>query len=416
MDDIAIIGAGASGLAAALSVCEAARRERDPQPALTLYERSDKVGRSILRSGNGRCNFSNASLNVDRFHNAAFVADALASPVLADAAGNDDACNPVVSFFARHGLVSREEAEGRLYPLSNKASTIVDIFRLYLSAYNVPVELDAALERIEPPREEGGHFTLRHRSGRISRAKRLIVCTGASDDGFGLEDMLPFTTPTPLLGPLRTDTTFAKPLDNIRLRGTVTLKRNGDTLVKESGEVMFRKYGVSGIAVFNLSRFAKRGDTISIDCLPRYDHDQLTHLFMVRRDDFETLTDRPCTNQIALVGMVLPLVADQILRRAGLAGEDILTDEGIARMVPLLKSFDLIVSGMGPSDQCQVNRGGFAVSALNPQTLETRAIRGLYLAGEALDVDGPCGGYNLTWAFASGLIAGASAAASLWGA
>ncbi len=407
MHDIAIIGGGASGLACAVAACEAALRGGRKPPSIILIEVTEKIGRPILRSGNGRCNFSNAHIHPHAYNDPQGFA-AVAEALERHSAGLPSSVNPVVGFFERLGLIWREEPEGRLYPLANKASVVLDVLRSPLLRFGVEVRCSAAVERIVPPKAQHSHFTIHLRGGELMRARKAVVAAGGAAGAFGLEELLPYVQPVPVLGPLMTDNRFTRPLDNVRVRCSASLLRQGERLAEERGEVLFRKYGVSGICIFNLSRLAQQGDVIRLDLLP--DEADPWALMGSRLKTLSQVMAKAPSNYELLQGAVLPLVADQILKSLGLEGAQEATRESATRLAERLSAFDLPVQGIGDASLCQVHRGGFALDAFDPETLEAKEVPGLHVLGEALDMDGACGGFNLHWAFATGLLAGWSLA------
>ncbi len=408
---LAIVGGGAAGLAAAVAAGERAR-ELGAQLEITVFERDDRVGRSVLATGNGRCNFSNANLKFYRFHNYEFVSEAIGR---IGYTADDDV---VHSFFAAHGLAWREEADGRQYPQANKASVVVDVLRASAAAVGVREACEREVAAIEAPRKAGKPFTLRMADGVFERADAVIVACGGKAMGALAAEGLDVLPLQPVLGPMRCsdeDAKLTRELDNIRVRCTVALSRQHDGewahVASERGELMFRKYGVSGICVYDLSRLFQPGDKLSINFLPDIDpfeSDQVEAFFGGRWDALAK-TFGALTYGSFLRGLLLPRVAEALLKRAGLKPGDACTRSDACDLASLLTMFSLSVEGIADADQCQVRRGGFSVAAFDPRTMAARAFPGLYAAGEALDVDGPCGGYNLHWAWSSGLIAGAAA-------
>ena len=390
MGRLAIIGGGAAGLAAAVTAARELRLLGVPGD-VAVYEADERVGRSILATGNGRCNFSNARIDAGAYRNAAFVEAALGALAACSeemaglapegtcgAAGPD----PVHAFFAGLGLVWREEGEGRLYPLANKATSVLDVLR-------------AAI------------------------VKSLLVAVVLATGGRTARELLPegigFAAARPVLGPLRTATDVVRHLNNLRVRCAVTLAGpDGAPKAREAGELLFRDYGVSGIAVFNLSRFAEPGDRLLVDLLPQVPEDGCAAFLHARRRRL-AFGDRPLSREAFLRGMLLPAVARAVLEEAGLAPGAPLAKRDVAVLARALKAFPLEVRGIGDERQCQVRCGGADVAAFDPRTLEARAVPGLHVVGEALDVDAPCGGYNLHWAWASGMLAGRGAVARLTG-
>lgn len=404
MFDIVIIGGGASGLACAVAACEAALRAERSAPKIIILESSDKVGRSILRSGNGRCNFSNADVMPDAYNDPAAV-EAVLSCLQAQAAQmplRAEAPNPVVAFFERLGLIWRRESEGRLYPLANKASVVLDVLRSYLLRFGVEVQCGMRAQKVVLPQAVGGHVTVHAEDGRLVRGRTVVIAAGGAAGAFGLEEVIPHEPPQPTLGPLATDDCFTRPLDNIRVRCVVRLLRNGALCAEERGEVQFRAYGVSGIAIFNLSRLARPRDVLQLDLAP----DVPRHSMEMRRLMLREALAKPPSNFELLQGIVLPLVADQILKRCVLEGALEATDESARQIEDALHAFCLPVKGIGDEGLCQVHRGGFALQAFQADSMQAREHPELFVIGEALDVDARCGGFNLHWAFATGMLAG----------
>ena len=416
MEDIVVIGGGASGLACALAACEQALRAGRTPPRILILEATDKIGRPILRSGNGRCNFTNARIAPEAYNHPVHAERVFtALEEAARAAGlPEETPNPVASFFGRFGLVWREESEGRLYPLANKASVVLDILRAALCRFGVRIRLDAAATKVALPRTPESPFTVHLQDGELVRARRVVIAAGGTSNAggaFGLEDVLPCQEPHPVLGPLATEGRITKPLDNIRVRCTARLARNGEELARERGEVQFRTYGVSGIAVFNLSRAAVPGDVLQLDLAP----DLPAGAMEQRRVQLAGALGAALTNAELLQGVLLPRVVEALLKAAQLDGAQAATAQTAAQLERQLHGFALTVRGIGDADLCQVMRGGFALEAFNARTLEAECAPGLHVTGEALDMDAACGGFNLHWAFATGMLAGWHAERALAG-
>ncbi len=450
MKTIAIIGGGAAGLAAAVAAGEAARAQ-GIRACVRVFEASDRVGRPILATGNGRCNFSNAHIDPAVYRNGDFVEEALAQferempggvagrgggGVRADgsACGSSDgvrdgaraaglariaAPNGVVRFFEQHGLAWREEGEGRLYPQANKASVVLDVLRSCAQATGVVEERCCApIAAVEPPRDAGCPFTLRTAEGVFERADAVIVACGGRVARELLPGLFAYAEPRPLLCPLAVspaDARVVRELNNIRAKGALTLRRGGDVLAVEVGEVMFRKFGVSGIAAFNLSRLAAPGDELLVDLLPHLAAGEVPDLLRERQATLAELYGAELTWGSLMRGMLLPQVSDVLLGLAGLEPDGVVRvgkDAAVARLASLLKAWPLGVAGPAEPEHAQVHRGGYDPWAFSPATFEALAVPGLHVVGEALDIDAPCGGYNLHWAWASGIVAGCHAVVS----
>lgn len=430
---IAVIGGGAAGLACAARVAYLAR-QRGVFVEVTLFERDAKVGRPILRSGNGRCNLSNAQLDVSAYHNAAFVADVL-DAAQASCADEVSLCEPILgkvpadlAFFANRGLLFREEGEGRLYPYPNKAQSVLDLLRRALDAHGVGVNVDTCVRKIVVRADACGRsdaacrFALHLDDDRVQHFDAVIVAVGGEGaagvvSAIDMEGaassaaakLVEFVGARPVLCPLAVSSKVVRRLDNIRVKCSVALRRAGALVAEEHGEVLFRKYGVSGIAVFNLSRVAEPGDMLCVDLTPDFSEAEMVGLLQGRIDAMQHAFGHASgvSNVEALDGLLLPLVAEAVLQEAGIAPDAPASD--FARLAHAVKSFELVVEGLAEADKAQVRRGGVSVDSVNPATLELRSVPGAFVVGEALDVDGPCGGYNLHFAWMSGLLAADSA-------
>lgn len=398
---IAVIGGGAAGLAAAIACGE----EAGAAAEVVIFEADERVGRKILATGNGRCNFSNSHIDARVYRNPEFVRAAF------DALGAQP--QSVLQFFSQHGLLWHEEAEGRLYPLTNKASTVVDVLRASVAACGVREACGHGVVAVEPPAEPGKKFTLRMDDGAFERADAVIVACGGVHASL-LPANFSWQPPQPVLGALKADVHDAKALDGVRLRCSVSLLRGlqNELVAQEDGEVLFRKYGVSGIAVFNLSRFVQKGDVLSLDLFPNHSVESLSEFLVTRAADLRKIGLAQTCAEV-LRGMLLPVVSRVVLKRAGLAEENPCSETALNALARCLKSLQFGVEGMGDIRNAQVARGGFAISHFNPATMEAYDQPNLFVVGEALDVDAPCGGYNLHWAWTSGVLAGKAAAAVL---
>lgn len=423
MRTLAIVGGGAAGLVAAIAAGFIARKHGGDLD-IHVYERDDRVGRSILATGNGRCNFSNAHIDAADYHNGPFVQQVF--DALEHLAGTPDA---VHGFFRSLGLQWREEADGRQYPLANKASSVLDVLRAVAQDLGVREICDSDVAAIDPPRQPQGRFTIRMANGVLKRSDGVIIASGGRTISALEIPELARIAPKPVLGPLAVsprDVELTRELDNIRVRCGVRLVSEGSQdanddeplgrqreVTQLAGELMFRKYGVSGICIFDLSRFAQRGDHLVIDLLHELQIEDVASYLSKRRALLQnTLACEPTYSDM-LRGILLPRVSEALLKRAGIHPRDVLEEDGIAGLEKMMCSLSLKVEGIADPGLCQIRRGGFAVSGFDPSTLGARAIPGIYAAGEALDVDGPCGGFNLHWAWASGLVAGCSAGEAL---
>jgi hypothetical protein len=398
--DIVILGAGASGMVAALTAAE--KKEN----RVVLLERQARVGRKLLATGNGRCNLTNTGASPERYHgeDPAFVRPALeAFPPEA-----------ALAFFKGLGLVSVEEPGGRVYPLSDSANSVVDVLRFALDAAGVELRSSCPARRLR--REKDGGFLI-ETDAETLRADRLIAacggCAGAKlggvSDGYELLAQLGHrrTALYPSLAPILTDAEYPRALKGVRADCRLRLIGGGETLGESEGEVQFTEQGISGPAAFDLSRAAATGGkglTLAADFFRAYGADAVPALLRVRRESLPAL---PASD--ALTGMLHNRLGRMLVKYAGLDGNvplAALGDEALAGLARACRDFRLAVRGVAGFDAAQVTAGGLRTAGFNPETLESWFVPGLFACGEILDVDGDCGGFNLQWAWASGRLAG----------
>lgn len=444
---IAILGGGAAGLAAAIasaSVLSREARHGGDAVRVVVYEADNRVGRSILRSGNGRCNFTNSAITrkVVRllsgesvsgeslgYHNEEFVLETLLALEEKDEryrggkGAKAEGSDAVRRLFADLGMLTREEGDGRCYPMSGKAATVLNVLRDAIADLGVEVLCDASVACVEPRRssegEEPSRFLLRLKDGRIEHANHVIVATGGNTAQrlLSLVEGLEYRETTPMLSPLGlVEADIAKRMDNVRVKCRASLLRDNNVIAKENGEVLFRKYGISGIVVFNLSRVARPGDTLRLELLGEPGAVTTQSRLMTARKRLGSRFGCQVTCERLLRGVLQEPVADVVLARAQCDPDAVADKDAVGRIAHTIDAFDSTIAGVGDATLAQVHRGGFVVGAphgIPAATLEVPAVPNLAIVGEALDVDGPCGGYNLHWAWASGMLAGYCAAEAM---
>lgn len=402
--EIAIVGGGASGLAAAIFCA----REKKSGHGIVLLEKGARVGKKLLATGNGTCNITNRQASSAHYHGegaAHFVTPALTQ-------FPPEAC---LDFFQSLGVLCAPREEGREYPLCQQAAAVLDCLRLELSRLGVTERCDAAVSAIT--KKQNG-FSLLLPNGETLFAENVILCTGGAaapslggcSDGYTLASALGHRkTPLfPSIVQVRTDTTFVKAMKGLRTDATVTFMQNGTALCSHTGELLFTEYGISGPAVMQISRAAgdwerrKQGQlTAEIDLLPTVSETALLALLSERRALHRTAAD-------FLTGVLHKRIGQTVCRAAGFALDapmDRLSANELHRLAAAIKHFTLAVVGTQGFGGAQVTAGGIATKDVDPHTMMSRLVRGLYLVGEVLDVDGDCGGYNLQWAWASAFAA-----------
>ena len=378
---VLIIGGGASGMMAALSAAE------DGSNRVMLLERQGRVGRKLLATGNGRCNLTNLGADASRYHGAA--------PEFVKPALERFGVQRTLDYFRALGLLTVAEADGKVYPLSDQASSVLDVLRFAVELRGVTVV--PSCDVIEVKKKARGYEAV-SATGEKYFGDKLIVCCGGCagkrlggvKSGYFLLGQLGHscTALYPCLTQIETDPTWVKALKGVRADCRVALRRGGRVIQETAGELQFTEFGVSGPVAFELSRAASTGGkglTLVLDLFRDYPAEEL------------------------FSGSLQSRLGKTVLKRAGIAMAEPLGSVGDARiddLCKLVKAFPLNVTGVKGFDNAQVTVGGVLVSEFRADTLESRIAPGVFAAGEVLDIDGDCGGYNLQWAWSSGHLAG----------
>ena len=404
---LAVVGAGASGMTAAI---EAARisREIGSDVKITLYEKLPKVGKKILATGNGRCNILNSGSFKGRFSGD----KKLINSVFERYPTEDN-----IAFFSSLGLMLTEEADGRLYPMSLQASSVLDALRFELENLNIEVLCDTAIEKIAIADKK---FVLND----CFESDSLIIAGGGKaspvqgSDGscYSLLSSLGIKINT--VSPALTGIVLKKKnksLKGTRAHGEIMIVDNGKVIASDCGELQYTDYGISGIPAMNVSRyvsehfaFNKKGKIImAVNVLPDFSYEEI----------FDYIIKRKKSNPELLCEDLLTGLMPKKLGIAKLHSSSIQTDKKIgaltkneiAVLTETINSELFEISGTLGFENSQVTAGGVASSELCPNTLECKKLNGLFVCGEILDADAQCGGYNLSWAWSSGRLAGNSA-------
>lgn len=402
---IAVVGAGASGLMAAWQ----AAKELGPG-AVVLLEGNPKPGKKLLATGNGRCNLTNLHIAPEHYHGDV----ELAAPLLARCPARR-----VTEVFGEMGLLCRTDGEGRVYPNNLQAAAVLQTLWDACREAGVQERWGFPCETIVPAQ---GGFLLQGPAGQPLWAGQCVLACGGKaspkhscpEGGYGLAERLglPVTGLRPSLAPLKSTAKALRPLKGMRCKARATLYRQGEAVYGESGEVLFGEGALSGICVFNLS--ARLGETglagleVGLNLLEAMEAEEvMAYLKGLRAGHPQRQAGELFAGALNLrVGWELVkslnIPGDKPLGRLG--------DRDLARAARLAKDWRFPVTGPGPWEGAQVTAGGVPLGEINPVTLESKKQAGLYVAGELLNVDGDCGGYNLHWAWATGLAAGAAAA------
>jgi len=394
--DVAVIGGGASGMFAALTAAKSGSR-----PSVTVYEAGERVGAKLSVTGNGRCNISNVGVSPERYHGSRrFAAAALELFSVQDA----------VRELGKYGVLITEEKDGKLFPYSLQASSVTDCLRFSCAEAGIALECGCTVRGVKA--EKNG-FVLTTERGEAF-AKRVIMATGSVAGVAASEETVyspavtlghRLTKLLPSVVKVKTAAKELKALNGIKVNATVSAVKGGRLLRKESGEVLFTEYGLSGPPVLQLSRLVSSGecDCMLLDLMPEFSLEETEKILLSRGADFR---DRPLSELLS--GMLNKRVGQTVLKLAGYSPEN--RKAALIRAAGLIKALPVKVTGVTGMRSAQVCAGGIETADFNPMTMESRLVKGFYVTGEALNVDGDCGGFNLQWAWTSGYLAGKAVA------
>lgn len=432
---VIVIGAGASGMMAAAWAAMAGRR-------VIVLEHKEKAGKKLYATGNGKCNFTNENMDPKLFHGNR----TLAASVLGRF-GKEE----TLDFFHQIGILPMSR-NGYFYPNSQTAASVVRALEQMLARLEVSVCTGVKIESVSSRKRGKIRFAVQTDSGEY-RGEKLIVATGLlaypglGSDGSALDLVRSFghgfTPVVPALCGLCAEGLHFGESAGVRTDGRIRLLVDGVCVAEDEGELQLTEYGLSGIPVFQVSRHAslalrdKRKVTAEIDFLPRLSKEETVRELMLRldsrllsvrtagdREQAKGMPDRLSDNTRGsaadrervgdrLNGLLHHKLVSVLLARAGIGEEQPATKiptKKIHSLAALMKRCEVTVVSSRGFDHAQVCAGGIRDGEVDPETLESRLVEGLYFCGEILNVDGPCGGYNLQWAWSSGVTAGRNAA------
>ena len=377
MDHIAVIGGGAAGLLAAVRLSQTGKH-------ITLFERGERLGRKLSATGNGQGNVTNLHMGAEHYHTD--------DPALLARALQRFGAEETIAFLETLGGVFLPDARGRVYPAGRQASAITDLFRRELARLDTDIRLSSQVTSLR--REKNG-FALTTAAGTERFSAVLLAAGGCAAPNFGTDGsafslvkplghtVLPLS---PVLVQLKCDANDVRGLKGIRIDAVLTVLRAGREVCRVRGDVLFTESGLSGDATFRASSYAGAGDTVLLDLLPDVSKERILSALQ-KGEGADCLL---CLVNNGL-GRFLYKKSEGDKRRK-------------RRLAALLKGFPVTVKGTLGFAYAQATRGGVPLSEVK-ETLESRLAPNLFFAGEMLNVDGDCGGYNLQWAFTSAYLA-----------
>lgn len=406
--DIIIIGAGAAGLASAYYAIT-----HNPQLNILVLEKESLPGRKLNASGNGKCNLTNSDFKMDCYHSDSdsFIKDWY----------SEQHYTRIVSFFEEMGILLYEKG-GYYYPISNQAKQVSSLLYEKSKSAGVDYRFSTKVTRIHPTKDTHGYgyqvvaTTVEHKQLTFDATYVLLATGGCASaklggckDGYQLaKDMgISCNAIYPVLSPMYVEDKHLTTAKGVRLDANVTLRMPNGFVYKESGQIQFNDNNLSGIVMMNMScyynkmRDKEEGTLLHIDVLPQYNWDQLKAFFVSQKSCFPTESF-----ESLLKGILPGAFVSYLTKRIGIDKDLLLekiTDKHINRITSALKKLEFTPVYVEDFDKAQVTGGGISTDAVSAATFESNQHRNLYIVGEVLDVNGKCGGYNLTFAILSGI-------------
>lgn len=368
---VAIVGGGASGI-----FCAIVLKEQLPNIDVTIYEGQSKIGKKLLQTGNGKCNLSNIDININKYNTKSVkkIIDSFTSEQL-------------ITILNQWGLMIRIDEEGRIYPYSEKATTVLDVFLKKIMETGVNVKSECYIDNIV---YKNG-FCLQTKNNEKFYSDYVILCTGGCSSinyeyntNYLIKELgHSMTALSPSLCALKTKEN-TKPLSGVKIKCSAQMIVDEQELCKTEGEVLFKDNGLSGIAVFILSQFYQKHkkNIVSLDLYPSKSVDELNK---------ELINDNSLENN--LMGYFPKMINMDLIKRA--------KNQTIGEVI---KNYQFTIEDTVGFNNSQVTKGGVLLEEINLENCQSLKNKQLYIAGEALDVDGSCGGYNLHFAFACGYL------------
>lgn len=404
MRHVAVIGGGAAGMMAAITAAREGVK-------VTILEHKDRIGKKILSTGNGRCNFTNT----------------FQTPACYRSDNRDFAWNIIqkfnvektISFFKELGIYPKDR-NGYLYPYSDQAAAMLEVLQIEIAKLDICVMTEINVLDIQPVkrgiRVTTDKKTITVDSVILACGSKAAPVTGSDGSGYQLAKLLGhrIVPVLPALVQLRCAEKFYKSISGVRVQGTVEIYADDISLASDTGEIQLTNYGISGIPVFQVSRYAakaiyqKQSVTAVLNFMPDMNKDEFLSFLQERI----TLCPHKTLDEF-FTGIFPKKLCELWIRLSRLPKEMRVSDlsgEQLEKLVLLIQHLRTHITETNAFEQAQICCGGVDTTEINPDTLESNYVPGIYFAGELLDVDGICGGYNLQWAWSSGFVAGKEAA------
>ncbi len=406
---VIVIGGGAAGMMASI----VAKRNG---ANVTLLERNSRVGKKILATGNGRCNYTNMHVDINNYHgkNPKFVYSCLSQMNV----------EMTLNFFEKLGITPVVEEGGKVFPLSFQASSVLDVLRMEMEDLGVKIVCDAFVTDIFKKKEK---FIVTLKDKKTFIGDKVIICTGgkaapftgSDGNGYELSKKLSHSIIDvfPGLVQLRLEKSYLKQIAGVKVVGTAGLYSKGKLIREDKGDILFTNYGISGPPILQLSRKAlellnkDKKPILKVSLIDRKTKEEVVDYLKLR---FTYLEKR--TIETGLIGFInkrlIPVILKEIkIDRSKRVAQ--LSNKEIDKLAKILVDWKFEIIGSQSYKDAQVTAGGISTKEIDSTTMESKLVKGLYFAGEIMDIDGDCGGFNLQWAWSSGYVAGKSAALTI---
>lgn len=397
---VGIVGGGAGGLISAIEI------KRNSNFEVIIFEKMDRVGKKILATGNGRCNYTNINASSKNYYSI--------EKGFVDFALKEFDVQSTINFFNELGVFPREEKEGKLYPFSEQATAILDCLRNEIERLKVEVRTSFKVEKVK---RQGKGFKVIGEDGESVYCDKVIIASGgcaspslgSDGSGFKILESLGHSVSklAPVLVQIKTDVSDIKGLKGIKFDGNVSLLQRDKLIGSCFGEVLFTEYGLSGPPIFQLSTKTafRKNLKISIDFMSEYSPKEVYDILENRKENLSHLN-----MEAFFSGLLNKRIGNVVAKRAGIEKLSFpvskLERQLLWKMASIIKDFELEVVGVKGFSNAQVTAGGVYSLEFDKKSMESKIVKGLYACGEVLDVYGDCGGYNLQWAWSSGRLAG----------
>ena len=402
---IIIIGGGAAGMMSALSA-------RENGGDVVILERNDRIGKKLLATGNGRCNYTNKNLTIDNYHGS--------NPKFAYSVLSEFNVEKTIEFFERLGITPAVEDNGKVFPLSFQASSMLDVLRYEIEEKGIELITEAQVSEIKKKNK----FIVTLKDKKIFEGDKVIISTGgmalpssgSDGNGYNLCKRLGHTVTDifPGLVQLKLESNLLKSMDGVKFLGIAGIYINNKLVLEDSGDILFTSYGISGPPILQISRTAlehmNKGNEVWLKVSIIHTKNQ-EELFQYLINRFKLMPNKVI--EIGLIGLINKRLIIPILKEINIEKNkkvSALSKDEILKLSQILTSWSFKVIGSQSWGNAQVTAGGVNTDEVDSKTMESKLVEGLYIVGELLDIDGDCGGFNLQWAWSSGYIAGLNAA------